>query len=152
MGHFLSVHSAAGWLQTWDAWGNHIAHLVGWFHDNYDILHHKVMIWLDISFQFIQQQGDFKPEDIHHMDIGQKDMKKGIRAVLHEIFQLPRSNKRKLNRTDTVAKSGSSQRFYYMLHVVSSNSEFDKMTQGNNANHNIFLFSLVFKHHHSRFL
>ena len=75
---------------------------------------------------------DFKPEDIKTMDIGQKDMKKGLRPILTEVFQLPRANKKRLpgKYTSSSSNTGATARFYYMLHVVSGNSEFEKMMQG----------------------
>ena len=68
------------------------------------------------------------------MDVGQKDMKKGVRAILQEIFQLPRMNRKKLigdiiNKGVNV-KTGAGARFHYMLHLVSGNTEYEKTMQG----------------------
>ena len=71
------------------------------------------------------------------LDVGQKDIKKGLRAILNEVFQLPRSTKKIIgkmsfqNRIDRSNKTSSSARFYNMLHLVSGNSEIDKLSQGN---------------------
>ena len=78
-----------------------------------------------------------KPEDIMKLDVGQKDIKKGLRAILNEVFQLPRSTKKIIgkmsfqNKIDRSSKTSSSARFYNMLHLVSGNSEIDKLSQGN---------------------
>ena len=68
------------------------------------------------------------------MDVGQKDMKKGVRAILQEIFQLPRMNRKKLIgdivNMGVNVKTGAGARFHYMLHLVSGNTEYDKTMQG----------------------
>jgi len=84
------------------------------------------------TLQFINEQGDnFKPEDIVKMEVGQKDMKKGFRSILAEVFRLPRSTKKNFGKaTEGTGKSSTSQRFYNMLHLLSGNSEIDKVAQG----------------------
>ena len=85
--------------------------------------------------QFIKQQGkELKGDDIKNMDVGQKDMKKGVRTVIQAIFQLPRVNRKKLIG-DVVnmgvnVKTGASARFHHMLHLVSGNTEYEKTMQG----------------------
>lgn len=68
------------------------------------------------------------------LDVGQKDMKKGIRTILSEVFQLPRVARKKLignaNNMGANVKTGAGARFHYMLHLVSGNTEFEKMMQG----------------------
>lgn len=82
------------------------------------------------TLQFIQQRvKEFKPDDLKTMEIGQKDMKKGLWMILTEVFQLPRT-KKKLSGIDANPKTSAGARFYYMLHLVSGNTEFEKMMQG----------------------
>jgi len=86
------------------------------------------------TLQFIQQKKkEFRPEDLKNVDIGRKDMKKGVQLILTEVFQLPKMNKKRTMEKYSSGgdvKSSLTNRFHYMLHLVQGNSEFDKMTQG----------------------
>jgi len=68
------------------------------------------------------------------MDIGQKDMKKGVRTIINDVFQLPRVNRKKLigdmNNMGANVKTGAGARFHHMLHVVSGNTDYEKIMQG----------------------
>ena len=86
------------------------------------------------TLQFIQRKKKHvKQEDLTNLEIGQKDMKKGVRVIIAEVFQLPKSNKKKFIgkfTTGSDSKSTLTNRFHYILHLVSGNSEFEKIMQG----------------------
>ena len=61
-------------------------------------------------------------------------MKKGVRTIIQEVFQLPRVNRKKLigdmNNRGVNVKTGASARFHHMLHTVSGNTDYEKTMQG----------------------
>lgn len=83
------------------------------------------------TLQFIhRKKKELKAEDLKNMEVGQKDMKKGVRTILTEVFQLPKKKILTKFVRDGDTKSALSNRFHYILHMVHGNSEFDKLMQG----------------------
>lgn len=88
------------------------------------------------TLQFIQQKKKYvKQDDLKNLDVGQKDMKKGAYTILSQVFQMPKSDKKKFvnhfpGARATDSQSSLTNRFHYILHLVSGNSEFEKVTQG----------------------
>ncbi|XP_058236887.1 chromosome transmission fidelity protein 18 homolog isoform X2 [Hemibagrus wyckioides] len=89
------------------------------------------------TLQFLHGRGQRQLDQrvVNSMSIGLKDQNKGLFSVWQEIFQLPRS-KRKRFGGDTLGggeeaglKDGS-QRLQHILHLASSTGEHEKLTQG----------------------
>ena len=107
---------------------------------------------VSISFQFIfTKHGELNATHLQDISIGQKDFHKGLFFVLKSVFQLPKSSRRHFGFLQNVSKNGLAQnrlalsgvesetgamqtsnsiRFHNILHLASSNSEFEKMAQG----------------------
>ena len=100
-----------------------------------------------------KKHGELKPEHLQSISIGQKDFQKGLFFIWKTIFQLPKPSRKHFGflqhlkqdgaGQNTLALSGvqnefgpsrvqtsNSLRFHNILHLASSNSEFEKMTQG----------------------
>eukprot|EP00795_Rhopilema_esculentum_P009123 gene9123-16782_t len=105
-----------------------------------------------LQFMF-KKHGELKPEHLQSISIGQKDFQKGLFFIWKSIFQLPKPNRKHFGFLQQLKKDGAGQntlalsgvqnefgpskaqtsnslRFHNILHLASSNSEFEKMTQG----------------------
>ncbi|KAM3864647.1 chromosome transmission fidelity protein 18 homolog [Diretmus argenteus] len=77
-----------------------------------------------------QKQLDMKM--VQGMSVGQKDQNKGLFYLWQEIFQLPRTKRKRVGEgfDEGLAEGGGAQRFQHILHLASSSGEYDKVTQG----------------------
>uniref|UniRef100_A0A3Q3VTU1 Chromosome transmission fidelity protein 18 homolog n=1 Tax=Mola mola TaxID=94237 RepID=A0A3Q3VTU1_MOLML len=86
------------------------------------------------TLQFLHSRG-LKQVDIktiQSVSVGQKDQNKGLFYLWQEIFQLPRTKRKRIGEGfEEAPGSGSgAQRFQHILHVASSSGEYDKVSQG----------------------
>ena len=117
-----------------------------------------------IILQFIfRKHGELKANHLQDVSIGQKDFHKGLFHVLKSIFQLPKPNRKHFGFLQQVPKTGfvpnslalsgiqsdigsttmqtsNSIRFHNVLHLASSNSEFEKVAQGMYTNAHYYNF------------
>ncbi|XP_056893029.1 chromosome transmission fidelity protein 18 homolog [Takifugu flavidus] len=86
------------------------------------------------TLQFLYGRG-LKQVDvrtIQSVSVGQKDQNKGLFHLWQEIFQLPRTKRKRIGEGfEEAPGSGSgSQRFHHVLHLASSSGEYEKVSQG----------------------
>ncbi|XP_023472449.1 chromosome transmission fidelity protein 18 homolog [Equus caballus] len=105
------------------------------------------------TLQFLHGRGqrELSVRAVQTTHVGLKDQRKGLFSVWQEIFQLPRSQRRRVGQDPTlpthtlllvdghaglgphaaeVPLSMASQRFYHVLHVAASAGEHEKVVQG----------------------
>ncbi|XP_004705842.1 chromosome transmission fidelity protein 18 homolog [Echinops telfairi] len=96
------------------------------------------------TLQFLHGQGrrELSVRTVRSTHVGLKDQRKGLFAVWHEVFQLPRAQRRHMGQDVAppahvllsgeadVAQTSASQRFQRVLHVATSAGEHDKVVQG----------------------
>uniref|UniRef100_A0A8C4MJW9 Chromosome transmission fidelity protein 18 homolog n=1 Tax=Equus asinus asinus TaxID=83772 RepID=A0A8C4MJW9_EQUAS len=105
------------------------------------------------TLQFLHGRGqrELSVRAVQSTHVGLKDQRKGLFSVWQEIFQLPRSQRRRVGQDPTlpthtlllvdghaglgphaaeVPLSMASQRFYHVLHVAASAGEHEKVVQG----------------------
>uniref|UniRef100_A0A674NBX3 Chromosome transmission fidelity protein 18 homolog n=1 Tax=Takifugu rubripes TaxID=31033 RepID=A0A674NBX3_TAKRU len=86
------------------------------------------------TLQFLYGRG-LKQVDvrtIQSVSVGQKDQNKGLFHLWQEIFQLPRTKRKRIGEGfEEAPGSGSgSQRFHHVFHLASSSGEYEKVSQG----------------------
>ncbi|XP_065110325.1 chromosome transmission fidelity protein 18 homolog [Paramisgurnus dabryanus] len=89
------------------------------------------------TLQFLHSRGQkhLDQRSVSSMCVGLKDQNKGLFSVWQEIFQLPRLKRKRIGGDpfagfDESGPKDGAQRFQNILHLVSSNGEHEKLTQG----------------------
>ncbi|KAF7223516.1 chromosome transmission fidelity protein 18 homolog isoform X1 [Nothobranchius furzeri] len=86
------------------------------------------------TLQFLHSRGlkQLDARTIQSVSVGQKDQNKGLFHLWQEIFQLPRTKRKRVGEGfDEAPGSGSgAQRFQNVLHLASSSGEYEKVSQG----------------------
>ncbi|XP_051559515.1 chromosome transmission fidelity protein 18 homolog isoform X2 [Myxocyprinus asiaticus] len=89
------------------------------------------------TLQFLHSRGQkhLDQRSVSSMCVGLKDQNKGLFSVWQEIFQLPRLKRKRIGGDpfggfDEAGPKDGVQRLQHILHVVSSNGEHEKLTQG----------------------
>ncbi|XP_061575429.1 chromosome transmission fidelity protein 18 homolog [Cololabis saira] len=86
------------------------------------------------TLQFLHGRGvkQLDSKTMQHLSVGQKDQNKGFFHLWQEIFQLPRTKRKRIGEGfEEAPGSGSgAQRFQHILHLASSNGEYEKVSQG----------------------
>ncbi|KAM6940353.1 chromosome transmission fidelity protein 18 homolog isoform 2-T2 [Xenentodon cancila] len=86
------------------------------------------------TLQFLHGRGvkQLDTKTVQHVSVGQKDQNKGLFHLWQEIFQLPRTKRKRIGEGfEEAPGSGSgAQRFQHILHLASSNGEYEKVSQG----------------------
>ncbi|KAM3838379.1 chromosome transmission fidelity protein 18 homolog [Diretmus argenteus] len=86
------------------------------------------------TLQFLHGRGQKQLDMrmVQGMSVGQKDQNKGLFYLWQEIFQLPRTKRKRVGEgfDEGLAEGGGAQRFQHILHLASSSGEYDKVTQG----------------------
>ncbi|XP_050964533.1 chromosome transmission fidelity protein 18 homolog [Labeo rohita] len=89
------------------------------------------------TLQFLHSRGQkhLDQRSVNSVSVGLKDQNKGLFSVWQEIFQLPRLKRKRIGGdpfggfNEAGPKDGA-QRLQHILHLVSSNGEHEKLTQG----------------------
>uniref|UniRef100_A0A673ME61 Chromosome transmission fidelity protein 18 homolog n=1 Tax=Sinocyclocheilus rhinocerous TaxID=307959 RepID=A0A673ME61_9TELE len=89
------------------------------------------------TLQFLHSRGQkhLDQRSVNSVSVGLKDQNKGLFSVWQEIFQLPRLKRKRIGGDpfggfDEAGPKDSAQRIQHILHLVSSNGEHEKLTQG----------------------
>ncbi|XP_041838277.1 chromosome transmission fidelity protein 18 homolog [Melanotaenia boesemani] len=87
------------------------------------------------TLQFLHGRGlkQLDTRTIQCVSIGQKDQNKGFFHLWQEIFQLPRTKRKRIGEgfeEDALSSGSGSQRFQHILHLASSSGEYEKVSQG----------------------
>ncbi|KAK5623034.1 hypothetical protein CRENBAI_020797 [Crenichthys baileyi] len=86
------------------------------------------------TLQFLHGRGlkQLDSRTIQSVSVGQKDQNKGLFYVWQEIFQLPRTKRKRIGEGfEEAPGSGSGfQRFQHILHLASSSGEYEKVSLG----------------------
>ncbi|MED6250580.1 hypothetical protein ATANTOWER_031513 [Ataeniobius toweri] len=86
------------------------------------------------TLQFLHGRGlkQLDSRTIQSVSVGQKDQNKGLFSVWQEIFQLPRTKRKRIGEGfEEAPGSGSGfQRFQHILHLASSSGEYEKVSLG----------------------
>ncbi|XP_024115257.1 chromosome transmission fidelity protein 18 homolog isoform X1 [Oryzias melastigma] len=86
------------------------------------------------TLQFLYGRGhkQLDSRTIQSVSVGQKDQNKGLFHLWQEIFQLPRTKRKRMGEGyEELPGSGSgAQRFQHILHLASSSGEYEKVSQG----------------------
>lgn len=89
------------------------------------------------TLQFLHSRGQKHLDQcsVTSMSVGLKDQNKGLFSVWQEIFQLPRLKRKRIGGDpfggfDESGPKDGTQRLQNILHLVSSNGELEKLTQG----------------------
>ncbi|XP_029362819.1 chromosome transmission fidelity protein 18 homolog isoform X2 [Echeneis naucrates] len=86
------------------------------------------------TLQFLHSRGlkQLDTKTIQSVSVGQKDQNKGLFHLWKEIFQMPRTKRKRIGEGfDEALGSGSgAQRFQYILNLASSSGEYEKVSQG----------------------
>uniref|UniRef100_A0A8D3C1I5 Chromosome transmission fidelity protein 18 homolog n=1 Tax=Scophthalmus maximus TaxID=52904 RepID=A0A8D3C1I5_SCOMX len=86
------------------------------------------------TLQFLHSRGhkQLDTKTIQCISVGQKDQNKGLFHLWQEIFQLPRTKRKRIGEgfEDAPSSGGGAQRFQHILHLSSSSGEFEKVSQG----------------------
>ncbi|XP_055062012.2 chromosome transmission fidelity protein 18 homolog [Misgurnus anguillicaudatus] len=89
------------------------------------------------TLQFLHSRGQkhLDQRSVSSMCVGLKDQNKGLFSVWQEIFQLPRLKRKRIGGDpfggfDESGPKDGAQRLQNILHLVSSNGEHEKLTQG----------------------
>lgn len=86
------------------------------------------------TLQFLHGRGlkQLDSRTIQSVSVGQKDQNKGLFYLWQEIFQLPRTKRKRIGEGfEEAPGSGSGfQRFQHILHLASSSGEYEKVSQG----------------------
>ncbi|XP_056618848.1 chromosome transmission fidelity protein 18 homolog [Triplophysa dalaica] len=89
------------------------------------------------TLQFLHGRGQkhLDQRSVSSMCVGLKDQNKGLFSVWQEIFQLPRVKRKRIGGDpfgglDEAGPKDGGQRLQNILHLVSSNGEHEKLTQG----------------------
>uniref|UniRef100_A0A673KJX4 Chromosome transmission fidelity protein 18 homolog n=1 Tax=Sinocyclocheilus rhinocerous TaxID=307959 RepID=A0A673KJX4_9TELE len=89
------------------------------------------------TLQFLHRRGQkhLDQRSVNSISVGLKDQNKGLFSVWQEIFQLPRLKRKRIGGDtfggfDEAGPKDGAQRLQHILHLVSSNGEHEKLTQG----------------------
>ncbi|CAG5928696.1 unnamed protein product [Menidia menidia] len=86
------------------------------------------------TLQFLHGRGlkHLDSKTIQSVSIGQKDQNKGFFHLWQEIFQLPRTKRKRIGEgfEDALGSGSAAQRFQHILHLASSSGEYEKVSQG----------------------
>uniref|UniRef100_A0A7N6B0S1 Chromosome transmission fidelity protein 18 homolog n=1 Tax=Anabas testudineus TaxID=64144 RepID=A0A7N6B0S1_ANATE len=86
------------------------------------------------TLQFLHSRGhkQLDTKTIQCVSVGQKDQNKGLFHLWQEIFQLPRTKRKRVGEgfEETPGSGGGAQRFQHILHLASSSGEYEKVSQG----------------------
>ncbi|KAM4819966.1 LOW QUALITY PROTEIN: chromosome transmission fidelity protein 18 homolog [Thomomys bottae] len=94
------------------------------------------------TLQFLYGRGrrELSVRDVQTTRVGLKDQRKGLFSVWQDVFQLPRAQRRQdqslqapthlLSEGNVSSLPLASQRFYHILHVVTSAGDHEKVVQG----------------------
>ncbi|KAK2817274.1 hypothetical protein Q5P01_025465 [Channa striata] len=86
------------------------------------------------TLQFLHGRGhkQLDAKTIQSVSVGQKDQNKGLFHLWQEVFQLPRTKRKRIGEGfEEAPGSGSgAQRFQHILHLASSSGEYEKVSQG----------------------
>ncbi|XP_077462157.1 chromosome transmission fidelity protein 18 homolog [Stigmatopora argus] len=85
-----------------------------------------------LQFLFGRGHKQLTTRIIQSVSVGQKDQNKGLFHLWQEIFQLPRTKRKRIGQSfEEVPGSGAgSQRFQHILDLASSSGEYEKVSQG----------------------
>ncbi|KAM9313795.1 chromosome transmission fidelity protein 18 homolog isoform 2-T2 [Pholidichthys leucotaenia] len=86
------------------------------------------------TLQFLHGRGlkQLDAKTLQSVSVGQKDQNKGLFHLWQEIFQLPRTKRKRIGEgfEEALGSGGASQRFQHILHLASSSGEYEKVSQG----------------------
>ncbi|XP_018539965.1 chromosome transmission fidelity protein 18 homolog [Lates calcarifer] len=86
------------------------------------------------TLQFLHGRGhkQVDTKTIQCISVGQKDQNKGLFHLWQEIFQLPRTKRKRVGEgfEEAPGSGGGAQRFQHILHLASSGGEYEKVSQG----------------------
>ncbi|KAL7405364.1 hypothetical protein ABVT39_027802 [Epinephelus coioides] len=86
------------------------------------------------TLQFLHGRGHKRvnSKTIQSVSVGQKDQNKGLFHLWQEIFQLPRTKRKRIGEgfEEAPGSGGGAQRFQHILHLASSGGEYEKVSQG----------------------
>ncbi|XP_062243769.1 chromosome transmission fidelity protein 18 homolog [Platichthys flesus] len=86
------------------------------------------------TLQFLHGRGhkQVNTKTIQCVSVGQKDQNKGLFHLWQEIFQLPRTKRKRIGEgfDGTPGPGVGAQRFQHILHLSSSSGEYEKVSQG----------------------
>ncbi|XP_035039780.1 chromosome transmission fidelity protein 18 homolog isoform X2 [Hippoglossus stenolepis] len=86
------------------------------------------------TLQFLHGRGhkQLDTKTIQCVSVGQKDQNKGLFHLWQEIFQLPRTKRKRIGEgfDGTPGPGVGAQRFQHILHLSSSSGEYEKVSQG----------------------
>uniref|UniRef100_A0A673A3X1 Chromosome transmission fidelity protein 18 homolog n=1 Tax=Sphaeramia orbicularis TaxID=375764 RepID=A0A673A3X1_9TELE len=91
------------------------------------------------TLQFLHSRGhtQLNAKTIQSVSVGQKDQNKGLFHLWQEIFQLPRTKRKRVGEgyEEAPGSGGGAQRFQHILHLASSSGEYEKVAQGLHDNY-----------------
>ncbi|XP_058497531.1 chromosome transmission fidelity protein 18 homolog [Solea solea] len=86
------------------------------------------------TLQFLHGRGhkQLNAKTIQCIAVGQKDQNKGLFHLWQEIFQLPRTKRKRIGEgfEEAPGSGGGAQRFQHILHLSYSSGEYEKVSQG----------------------
>ncbi|KAM4603613.1 chromosome transmission fidelity protein 18 homolog [Polymixia lowei] len=86
------------------------------------------------TLQFLHGRGQRQVDarTVQGMSVGQKDQNKSLFHLWQEVFQLPRTKRKRVGAgfEEGLGEGSGAQRFQHILHLASSSGEYDKVTQG----------------------
>uniref|UniRef100_A0A3P8N8B2 Chromosome transmission fidelity protein 18 homolog n=1 Tax=Astatotilapia calliptera TaxID=8154 RepID=A0A3P8N8B2_ASTCA len=86
------------------------------------------------TLQFLHSRGvkQLDSKTIQSISVGQKDQNKGLFHLWQEIFQLPRTKRKRVGEgfEDGPGSGSGAHRFQHILHLASSSGEYEKVSQG----------------------
>ncbi|XP_023273216.1 chromosome transmission fidelity protein 18 homolog [Seriola lalandi dorsalis] len=86
------------------------------------------------TLQFLHGRGlkQLDTKTIQCVSVGQKDQNKGLFHLWQEIFQLPRTKRKRIGEgfQEAPGSGVGAQRFQHILHLASSSGEYEKVSQG----------------------
>ncbi|XP_071360879.1 chromosome transmission fidelity protein 18 homolog isoform X2 [Trachinotus anak] len=86
------------------------------------------------TLQFLHGRGhkQLDAKTVQCVSVGQKDQNKGLFHLWQEIFQLPRTKRKRIGEgfEEAPGLGGGAQRFQHVLHLASSSGEYEKVSQG----------------------
>ncbi|XP_077380555.1 chromosome transmission fidelity protein 18 homolog [Festucalex cinctus] len=85
-----------------------------------------------LQFLFGRGHKQLNTRIIQCVSVGQKDQNKGLFYLWQEIFQLPRTKRKRIGERfeEVPGLGGGSQRFQHILDLASSSGEYEKVSQG----------------------
>ncbi|XP_061736812.1 chromosome transmission fidelity protein 18 homolog isoform X3 [Nerophis ophidion] len=85
-----------------------------------------------LQFLFGRGHKQVNSSTIQRVSVGLKDQNKGLFHLWQEVFQLPRTKRKRIGERfeDEPGSGGGGQRFQHILHLASSSGEYEKVSQG----------------------